>query len=348
MIPILMMASLLAGATWFSLSDDFEEAEEEGGPEAIPPSDTLSDGDLLRDVLLDAEAEHEESAQAALAETSATLPETDALSEAPEPTPEEASAETGAEQGHLRSGTDGADVLRAGKGPGDTLEGGAGGDRLIGGSGDDHLIGGDGDDSLRATEGNNHLEGGAGSDILIGVEADYDPALDLEGLLTPPDGQGADVLDGGQGNDVLRMGHGDTGIGGEGEDLFFVQGDAPAHDADLPRIADFDPQTDRLVLSVPFTIDEIVEAWPDTPEHSAAVTAQDFEDGTGATIYLNGAAVAQVTGAQGIDVSTIRVEGQDVVGANLLDLSNMERDAHWWTGREGDETARALMAGPST
>ena len=55
MIPILMMASLLAGATWFSLSDDFEEAEEEGAPEAIPPSDTLSDGDLLREVLLDAE-----------------------------------------------------------------------------------------------------------------------------------------------------------------------------------------------------------------------------------------------------------------------------------------------------
>ena len=236
-------------------------------------------------------------------------------------------------------------MLRAGHG--DRLLGGDGNDRLIGGKGSDHLVGGAGNDSLYATEGDNLLEGGDGSDMLIGVEADYDPALGLHRLLTPAGGPSLDTLDGGAGDDVLRLGHGDIGIGGDGDDLFFVQADPVPVDIALPRIEDFDPAHDRLVLALPFSQAQIIAAWPETPVHDAEVSVQDFEDGSGATILVNGEAVAHVVGAQGMDPGTIRLVGDDMVGADLLDLRNMGAEETWWSGIDGDQTARMLMDRPS-
>jgi Ca2+-binding RTX toxin-like protein len=431
MIPLLAMASLLAGAAYFGLPDAEEDTATDGPQDQPDPDQDLSDGGLLNaqagadDGLLDdalfghglleilpahapespasgsgnpageptksaadqqmSEANDQYSAEGLFVyegsgggasllqegpgenilppglETTAS-PSADDGSQAlihtdgaefacPDGSGETGAADDAAPGGDATDtvrevlGTDGADVLRAGTG--DRLIGGNGSDRLIGGAGSDHLIGGAGDDSLSGAGGGNIVEGGDGSDILIGVEADYDPAMGLHRLLTPAEGPSLDRLDGGDGDDVLRMGHGDVGVGGAGDDLFFVQGDAVPDNVALPRIEDFDVAHDRLVLAVPFTEAQIIASWPETPIHDAEVTVRNFEDGTGATIFVDGEAVADVVGAQGMDPGTIRLVGSDMVGADMMDLKNMQDDETWWSGLDGDQTARALMDRPT-
>ncbi|MFL6859107.1 MAG: calcium-binding protein, partial [Allosphingosinicella sp.] len=125
------------------------------------------------------------------------------------------------------TGTDGPDTL-IGSGGGDSIEGLDGRDDIWGGTGDDlvHAGGGMdfvygelGADRLFGEAGDDMLDGGLGSDQLIGGDGD-DYLYDLDGQ---------DVLDGGAGNDriTLRRGslHADlvTGIGGDGDDIFYVQ-----------------------------------------------------------------------------------------------------------------------------
>jgi Ca2+-binding RTX toxin-like protein len=125
------------------------------------------------------------------------------------------------------TGTDGPDTL-VGSGGADSIEGLDGRDDIWGGTGDDlvHAGGGMdfvygelGADRLFGEAGDDMLDGGLGSDQLIGGDGD-DYLYDLDGQ---------DVLDGGAGNDriTLRRGslHADlvTGIGGDGDDIFYVQ-----------------------------------------------------------------------------------------------------------------------------
>ncbi|MCC7275937.1 MAG: hypothetical protein IT561_24940 [Alphaproteobacteria bacterium] len=135
------------------------------------------------------------------------------------------------------SGSAGDDTLRGGEG-GDSLDGGIGDDSLNGGTGNDLLSGGggadslagsDGDDTLYGGDGKDGLNGGAGGDVLFG-------------------GAGADSLAGGEGDDSLYGGVGlDTLSGGGGKDFFVF--DTAAAVANGDRISDFQPGTDKLVLS---------------------------------------------------------------------------------------------------
>lgn len=340
MIPLLALASLLAGATYFGLpGSDGDDDQDQSDDTPPPPTD---DGTAAGD-LLDAALGYAPLPEAA--------PEADQGDPVPDevtgwnaaagqagPLPDpaelvEAVADTGTElYGTVRTltGTDAADTLRAGFS--DTLEGQDGDDTLLGYRGDDHLIGGAGNDLLRAGGGDNLLEGGEGSDMLVGVETHADAATGLDWMLTPADGPSHDVLDGGDGDDVLRMGHGDTGIGGEGSDVFEVQADPAASPDEVPVIEDFDPEHDRLVLAVPFTDAQIIAAWPNAPEHDAEVTVQDFEDGTGATIFVSGEAVAHITGAQGLDPDAIHLSGAELIGPDLAQLDAAGDHATLWHG----------------
>ncbi|WP_224816317.1 calcium-binding protein [Hasllibacter sp. MH4015] len=217
------------------------------------------------------------------------------------------------------TGTDGQDALFGDEGD-DTLSGGAGNDELHGDFGDDVLEGGAGVDFLSGGEGNDALDGGGDRDLLFGEDGDdllYGGAADdfLQG------GSGADTLNGGSGNDVLDgtfshnghdqdagdalwggdgddtiiVGQDDTAIGGAGADVF-TSGDYidAANGAIAGHVADFDPSQDRIevIFDPGINPDPVVEV-------------QDFDDGSGADILLNGEVILSVSGAQGLDPGLI-------------------------------------------
>ena len=358
MIPLLALASLLAGATYFGLPGSDEEDEpEQDSVEDVPPTedDAVTAGDLLDAALGYAPIPDVDDGAEAAAETQEVTDwnvgagQSGSVTDAPgasDGEPSEASTdqtEPPAESGQddatpdqayglerTEVGTPDPDTLRGGFG--DTLQGEAGNDTLLGGRGDDQLLGGDGDDLLRAGGGDNVLEGGDGDDLLLGVESHSDAATGLEWMLSPADGPSHDILNGGAGDDVLRMGHGDIGIGGEGDDIFEVQAAPPSDAEDIPVIEDFDPEHDRLVLAVPFSEAQIIAAWPNAPEHDADVAVEDFADGTGATILVNGEAVAHVTGAQGLDPGAIQLSGTELIGPDAAQLDAAGDPNTLWHG----------------
>lgn len=185
-------------------------------------------------------------------------------------------------------GEEGRDTLSGGAGS-DTLLGGADRDDLAGDDGNDLLIGGAEGDTLEGGSGADTLIGGfiAASSTTAGQSVeltarDWETLQDLAeaaggsgtggalpsvALLNsipgyapdlqfpPTDSDGADALEGGFGDDVLVMGNGDVATGGAGTDRFIVDllaqpPDVAAGDAALPRIEDFDQDTEMLELRV--------------------------------------------------------------------------------------------------
>jgi Ca2+-binding RTX toxin-like protein len=181
----------------------------------------------------------------------------------------------------LLLGGDGADFLDGGEGQ-DLLDGGAGRDMLFGGDGDDQLHGGDGDDALHGGSGSDTLNGGSGNDLLNGTYGS-----------NGTDRDDFDALLGGDGDDTILIGQGDTAIGGAGADVF-TTGDymLPADFAGM--VQDFDPVEDRIEVLYDPDMD------PDP-----VIEVQDFSDGTGADIILNGEVILSVTGAQGLNPAMI-------------------------------------------
>lgn len=234
-------------------------------------------------------------------------------------------AQTGTFNDDLVLGADGQDALFGDEGD-DTLQGGAGNDELHGDTGHDVLEGGAGIDFLDGGEGDDLLDGGADRDLLFGGDGDDvlngGAAADfLQG------GMGADMMNGGSGDDVLNgtftqgangtFTHGamdqddaDTLWGGDGDDTLIIGQNDMAHggagadtftsgeyieNADVAgHVADFDPTEDRIEV----IFDPDVNPNPQ-------VEVQDFEDGSGADILLNGSVILSVSGAQGMDPGLI-------------------------------------------
>ncbi|MEX3017684.1 calcium-binding protein [Gymnodinialimonas hymeniacidonis] len=178
-------------------------------------------------------------------------------------------------------GGDGIDFLDGGEGD-DALDGGAGRDALFGGDGNDALYGGSEDDVLHGGAGADTLNGGSGNDLLNGTFSHG----------TGDQDQG-DVLLGGSGDDEIILGNGDIAQGGTGADTF-VSGDHIVDDASAGTVSDFNPSEDRI---------EVIYDPDTTP--NPIIEVQDFADGSGADIMLNGQVVLSVTGAQGLDPNVI-------------------------------------------
>jgi Ca2+-binding RTX toxin-like protein len=184
------------------------------------------------------------------------------------------------------SGGEGTDFLAGGDGN-DVLSGGAEADMLFGGEGDDSLSGDDGNDALQGGFGADTLDGGGGDDTLDGTYAAG------SGPFGPFDEDVGDLLLGGDGDDMILVGAHDVATGGEGADTFIAGGYIEQVEV-AGHVTDFNPAFD--VIEVIFDPD----LTPD-PE----ITVEDFADGTGANILMDGEIILSVSGAQGLDPALI-------------------------------------------
>jgi Ca2+-binding RTX toxin-like protein len=183
------------------------------------------------------------------------------------------------------------DLLAGGLGD-DQLRGMSGDDLLDGGGGNDLMAGDDGDDTLQGGTGNDTLFAGRGADILDG--GDGDDVLDGSHFDDAGADGGADTLSGGDGDDIIALGASDIGSGGDGADLFVLGGSGVFEPSDaypLPRVLDFDPNTDALELVL---------------DGDAGAITTLAENG-GITILVGGDAVAHLDGLSSLDTSLIRL-----------------------------------------
>lgn len=182
----------------------------------------------------------------------------------------------------------------------DTLNGDDRDDRLSGGPGDDTLNGGEGNDVLSGDGGYMYLSQngfhrigiGSGDDTLNGGDGD-DWLRGNNGNDTLNGGDGDDRLDGGAGNNILS--------GGGGDDVFRIE---VGNVGGVATITDFDPSQDTIEL------DEATSSAQETIERDGSsshntVAIEDWHDGTGADVLVNGVIRAHVTGAQGLDPALI-------------------------------------------
>ena len=181
----------------------------------------------------------------------------------------------------------GDDTIDAGVGN-DLVAGEAGDDLIFGNGGDDYLGGMDGDDAVTGGSGADEILGGAGNDTLSGFVTDRAAATNDPTSTPNPDGP--DTLNGGIGDDELWLGQGDLGTGGDGADLFNIdhRGD---FDDGTRQIADFDRETDALVLHVDSETDPAT-GLPDYPTITQTVTA----DGADRVILADGVPIVILRG----------------------------------------------------
>jgi Ca2+-binding RTX toxin-like protein len=191
-------------------------------------------------------------------------------------------------------GDAGADRLDGGAAD-DFLSGGEGGDDLDGGVGDDFAFGGDGADRVDGGPGDDSLQGGFGADTILGGDGDdaIDGSFSRGAVFGPTDQDSGDLIDGGAGNDNIFVGADDMVTGGAGADIF-TGGDYIGEDASAGLVTDFDRNADRI---------EVVYDPAILPDPEVDVV--DFEDGTGASITVNGQTVLHVAGAQGLDPAMV-------------------------------------------
>ncbi len=132
--------------------------------------------------------------------------------------------------GDIIDGADGIDDVIEGNGGDDTIDAGLGNDNVDGGTGNDTITGNVGADTVRGGEGDDTVDGGAGDDQVYGDAGDdtltggtgNDNLFGGTGSDTLDGGLGTDVLDGGGDDDTLTVSAGDTALGGDGDDVFFV------------------------------------------------------------------------------------------------------------------------------
>ena len=207
----------------------------------------------------------------------------------------------------LADGGSGDDAVTGGKGN-DTVSGQAGHDWVDGGNGDDVVTGNSGDDAVIGGTGEDELEGGEGDDLLVGgklfsrdltmeelsamrdiAAADGDADLpDGVGYAVTDDGD-ADTISGANGDDTLILGDGDSALGGDGEDLFYLLGGVYV---DPAQLMDFDAADDTLTY--------VHDAG--TPQPTLALT--DNGDGT-QTLTADGNPVAVLNTAAGLALGDI-------------------------------------------
>ncbi|MBM6592411.1 calcium-binding protein [Microvirga pudoricolor] len=151
----------------------------------------------------------------------------------------------GTAQDDILAGMDGGHPIW-GYGGNDTIWAGAGDDHLMGGPGRDVLLGHGGADTIEGGVGSDWIDAGAGNDLIFGNEHDdtilggagddvihADPDWRDGNRYRPAPPGGSDFIDAGDGNDVIydwRAGnydHGNTILGGAGDDLFYYTSGRP-------------------------------------------------------------------------------------------------------------------------
>lgn len=151
----------------------------------------------------------------------------------------------------------------------DVLAGTDAAERIAAGADDDGAAG-TGSDPVDATAGRDRLWGRTGDAALDGEDEDHDNILRT-------------YLDGMAGGDVLTPQPDDWGMGGDDADLF---GLAPNPAGPAPTIGDFDPASDRLVLT--YAADAgpapVISVAPDPADQGNAIV---FADGRALAVVLD-------------------------------------------------------------
>ena len=218
-------------------------------------------------------------------------------------------------------GGKGNDVLRAGEGD-DVIFGNKGDDEIFGsyetGSSTD-IYGGQGDDTITDSSGDSDIYGGAGDDtIRTGHGANQVHGGRGDDTIT--DGRDTDILYGGAGNDDITVtgsateGEVDHAYGGKGNDIIHQRGLAETYGGegadhfstyvntwveDASTIMDFTPGEDTLEIEL--------EGHDYKELDDFDIQVQDFEDGTGASVIVDGVEIIKVVGGQGMTVNDLQL-----------------------------------------
>ena len=202
------------------------------------------------------------------------------------------------------AGTGDADTLEGGAGR-DSLTGDAGNDSLTGGAGNDTLNGGDGDDTLAGSEGRDELAGGAGNDTFL-----FARATDIDGDLITDFATGDRIDLSGLSANFL----GTTPLSqryGSGVAVNVVQtGSGAFATTDLQFDVDGDGVADRVIHIAGI---HALAADPANTGVLTRVTAVKSTGGGGADTLTGGAASDTLAGGDGND----RLDG--LAGADFLD-----------------------------
>lgn len=153
-------------------------------------------------------------------------------------------------------------------------------------AGNDTILGGEGDDEISDSFGANVINGEQGADFIVTVDEE-------DGLVTP------DTVHAGIGNDTVVVDEGDEVVLSRGQDVVVVELDQePVEGYIAVRIEDFVPGQDRLELNS----DEL-----DLVRNGEgnAVTVEDLQDGSGASVFVDGVAVVTVFGGAGMTVGDL-------------------------------------------
>ncbi|GGA06159.1 calcium-binding protein [Neptunicoccus cionae] len=181
-------------------------------------------------------------------------------------------------------GGDGDDTIRDGDNDA-LIYGGDGDDRITGGHGQSEIHGDTGDDVIDTGIATDTVYGGVGDDRLISVGSG--------------DSDDPDLVYGGSGDDDLHA-YGTAELyGGEGADRFTAYANTWVEDA--PVIADFNPAEDILCIEI-----DSHEGTQDLSDFQVEV--QEFADGTGASVFVDGYEVMRVPGGQGIRLEDVELK----------------------------------------
>lgn len=216
-------------------------------------------------------------------------------------------------------GGGGDDLIGTGYGD-DLIRGGSGNDTLEGWFGNDTLVGDAGDDTLAGGAGNDVLYGGRGADLfsansfdLAGEDTIYGGAGDdhiWDANVPHDDGPNTSLIDGGSGDDIIGFDGGSTVTGGAGNDSLSAFIDIGVDDP--TQITDFNPAEDRLMVNL--TLGNGV-----TP---AELTLTDWANGQGADLRYGDEVLAQIGGAQGLDLSAFDIRVSLEQGAEGLNFTD--------------------------
>ena len=143
--------------------------------------------------------------------------------------------------------------------------------------------------------------GTAGNDTITGVSVHIDEASKIVTL----QGNSADEMNGGDGDDVLLLGEGDIATGGRGFDEFVIDGDIQGTDIEIPKIIDFDVETDVIHISLPTPENLLAKVFPDRPDFEGEIGVEYGDNTT--HISVNGSQVCELQGVHDIDRENIKV-----------------------------------------
>ncbi|MCK0138106.1 hypothetical protein [Aliiroseovarius sp. F47248L] len=143
------------------------------------------------------------------------------------------------------------------------------------------------------------LNGDGEDNLLSGVGAQSEEGSGTVKLT----GSSAEAIYGEGGEDTILLGGNDNAYGGEGADLFIIDGDADSEE--IPVISDFQVDLDVIEISLPSPEEQLALTYPEKPAFDGEICVIQRDGDT--FIELNGEAVCRLVGSHEINETSIEV-----------------------------------------